>query len=244
MMKVVKNIIDSKILGRDFLDIVEFSMDEDFNKLEEKYIEENNPLYVSVKIPIENLSNIQFMETHGFSFIEIQIRETLRLNKSFDHIIFTPYKIEPVKSESDLDSVISIASETFNHDRYTLDNMLPDYFSGNRYKLLVEQSFNKADEYLYKFVNDSTGEILGFKTHRIVSENEATMLLGGIKETYKRSPLPGISSYLELNELFNKGITKITTHISGSNYGVLNLELKKFGYKVVQLFVVLRKIYS
>ena len=46
------------------------------------------------------------------------------------------------------------------------------------------------------------------------------------------------------NELIKKGIKKVTTHISGSNYGVLNLEVKEFGYKVVNSFVVLRKIYK
>ena len=90
----------------------------------------------------------------------------------------------------------------------------------------------------------SSGEILGFKTHKILSENEALMFLGGISEKYKRSPLPAINGYLELNELFKKGITKVTTHISGSNYGVLNLEVKAFGYKVSQTFMVLRKIYQ
>ena len=61
---------------------------------------------------------------------------------------------------------------------------------------------------------------------------------------YKKSPIPVINGYLELNELHKKGIKKVTTHISGSNYGVLNLEVKDFGYKVVNGFVVLRKIYE
>ena len=70
------------------------------------------------------------------------------------------------------------------------------------------------------------------------------MFLGGVSNKYKRSAIPVISGYLELNELIYKGIKKVTTHISGSNYGVLNLEVKEFGYKVVNSFVILRKIYK
>ena len=125
-----------------------------------------------------------------------------------------------------------------------MDPLIPKGFSGNRYKFLINQSFEQNDEFVYKFFNSQSGEILGFKTHKILSENEALMYLGGIVEKYKRSPLPAINGYLELNELFAKGIKKITTHISGSNYGVLNLEVKEFGYKVTQAFMVLRKVYQ
>jgi hypothetical protein len=149
-----------------------------------------------------------------------------------------------VTNESDLDAVLKIASNTFRHDRFSLDPLIPENFSGRRYKFLVKQSYEQKDEFVYKFFNSQTGEILGFKTHKILSKNEALMYLGGIAEKYKRSPLPAINGYLELNELFKKGITRVTTHISGSNYGVLNLEVKEFGYKVTQAFMVLRKIYQ
>ena len=122
--------------------------------------------------------------------------------------------------------------------------MIPETFSGERYKTLVRQSYKQKDEFVYKFFNSLTGEILGFKTHKILSDNEAIMYLGGISEKYKRSALPAINGFLELNVLFNKGITKVTTHISGGNYGVLNLEVKEFGYKVKNVFLVLRKIYK
>ena len=121
--------------------------------------------------------------------------------------------------------------------------MIPENFSGNRYKFLVQQSHVQNDEFLYKFFNSQTGEILGFKTHKLISDTEVLMYLGGIVEKFKRSPLPVINGYLELNELFNRGIKRVTTHISGSNYGVLNLEIKEFGYKVAQTFMILRKIY-
>lgn len=243
-MDVIVNSIDSTISGLTFLDIADFDPETDFKLVEKKYIREFNPFYVSVKLPVEQVNNIQILESYGFNFIEFQIRETLRLRKEFDHLNFSPYKLEPVTSKSDLETVLSIAADTFRHDRYTVDPFIPKSFSGDRYKYLVRKSFECTDEFVYKFFNTNSGEILGFKTHKLIGENQALMYLGGIAEKYKRSPLPGICGYLELNELFRQGIKIITTHISGANYGVLNLEVKEYGYKVTQAFVVLRKIYK
>jgi len=243
-MDIVINNIDSAAFGRNFLEIRNFSCNADFSEFEQEYVKRFNPYYVAVKIPVENLEEIHFLEKSGFSFIEIQIRETLRLKRPFTSNAFSPYKIELVTNETDLNSVLDIASNTFRHDRFTMDPMIQDDFSGMRYSLLVRQSFEKENESVYKFFNSNTGEIIGFKTHKILSDDEALMFLGGVVEKYKRSPLPAISGYLELNELYEKGIRKITTHISGSNYGVLNLEVKEFGYKVAMFFTVLRKIYK
>jgi hypothetical protein len=243
-MEILRNYVDSVVFGRNFLEIQNFSCDVSFPEFEKEYLEKFNPYYVAVKLPIENQKEIHLLEKSAFNFIETQIRETLRLKSLFNPISFSPYKLELVTAESDLNIILEIATKTFHHDRFTMDSMIPEGFSGNRYRYLVNQSFEQKDEFVYKFFNSQSGEILGFKTHKILSDKEALMYLGGIAEKYKRSPLPAICGYLELNELFRKGIRKITTHISGSNYGVLNLEVKEFGYKVTQAFIVLRKIYK
>ena len=243
-MIALKNETDSKVFGKNFLEIKDFSCNEDFIQFEKDYLGKYNPFYVAVKIPIEKLNDIHALEKMGFNFIETQIKETLRLKKPLSPISFYPYKLEPVSAESDLDAVLEIAANTFKHDRFSLDPMIPKNFSGDRYKFLVRQSYEQKNEFIYKFFNSQTDEILGFKTHKILATDEALMYLGGIVEKYKRSPLPVISGCLELNELLKKGITKVTTNISGGNYGVLNLEIKEFGYKVTQVFLVLRKIYK
>ena len=193
---------------------------------------------------MEEIENIHFLEKQNFSFVEFQLREVLRLKESYKPVTFYPYKLELITSPDDLNRVLEIAATTFKHDRVSADPLLLTTKSGERYQKYVRKSHETQDEFVYKLINTNTNEILGFKTHKIVSENEALMFLGGILNQYKKTPLPVISNYLELNELFAKGIRKITSHISGSNYGVINLELKEFGYKVTQAFVILRKIYG
>ena len=241
-MHINKIDIDSKIFGKNFLEIRDFSNDVDFKEFEQGYIKEYNPYYVSCKIPLENISEIQHIGHHGFEFIEFQLREKANLRKLFP--VFKPYKMELVSTDEDLETVLGIAATTFEHDRFSVDPLMEKTFSSERYKEYVLKSFRAEDECLYKLSNSETGEILGFKTHKIINGSEALMFLGGVANKYKKSAVPVINNYLELNELFNKGIKKVTTHISGGNYGVLNLEIKEFGYKVVNSFVVLRKIYN
>jgi len=240
-MHINKIEIDSKIFGKNFLEIRDFSNDVDFKEFEKGYIKEYNPYYVLCKIPLENIREIQSIGRYGFEFIEFQLREKANLRKLFP--VFKPYKMELVTTSDDLEIVLEIAATTFEHDRFSVDPLMEKNFSSRRYKEYVLKSFRANDEFLYKLFNSETGEILGFKTHKIVNGNEALMFLGGVANMYKKSPVPVINNYLELNELFHKGVKKVTTHISGGNYGVLNLEVKEFGYKVVNGFVVLRKIY-
>ncbi len=241
-MHVNKVEIDSQAFGKNFLEIRDYDSSADFGAFEAGYIKEYTPFYVSCKMPIENIKDIQALGKHGFEFIEYQVREQLGLKKAFP--VIKPYQFELVDNDADLQKVLEIADTTFEHDRFTIDPLLPKSFSGERYKAYVMKSYLAEDEFLYKCFNGTTGEILGFKTHKIINGNEAIMFLGGIDNKYKRSPIPVINGYLELNELLRKGVKKVTTHISGSNYGVQNLEIKEFGYKVTNGFVVLRKIYA
>jgi len=242
-MKVIKNTIDSIVYGRTFLEIVEYSSGLDFNQFENDYLKEFDPFYVSCKIPIEDIGLIQSLERNRFSFIEFQIREVLRLKKKYFLPGIENYQLQLV-TENDLEEVLNIAENTFEHDRFTIDPEISKSFSGKRYRAYVRKSFETDGEFLYKLINKETGEMLGFKSHKIISKDEVLMFLGGIVNKYKQTPIPVINAYLELNELFDKGIKKVTTNISGSNYGVLNLEVKLLDYKVAKAFVVLRKIYA
>src|SRR6201999_3058271 len=145
------------------------------------------------KGPVEDISSIHSLEKNGFSFIEFQIREVAKLKNTFKPFPFEPYKFEPVTNEDDLKEILSIASTTFEHDRFSIDPLISKSFSAERYKKYILKSFEAKDEFVYKFYNSTTQEILGFKTHKIISETEALMFLGGVVNKYKKSPIPVIS---------------------------------------------------
>ena len=189
-MEILRNYVDSVVFGKNFLEIQNFSSAVNFPEFEKEYLKKFNPYYVAAKLPIENLEEVHHLEEYGFSFIETQIRGTLRLKSLLNPITFSPYKLEQITTESDLNSILEIATNTFHHDRFSMDPMIPEGFSGNRYRYLVNQSFERKDEFVYKFFNSQSGEILGFKTHKVLSDNEALMYLGGLLKNIRDPRYP------------------------------------------------------
>lgn len=149
---------------------------------------------------------------------------------------------ERVTTEDHLREVLEIAANTFTDDRFLVDPKLGEAqkISSARYQAYVRQSFVRADERVYRLVNPTTQQTVAFKTHRIVSPDEALMLLGGVHTDYKSAGLAAINAYHEFNEMMKNGVKRFTTHVSARNYGVMNLEISGFQYRIKQTFVVLR----
>ena len=83
-MKVERIEIDSKVLGGNVLAISDFDPATEFAEFERRYVEEFRPIYVSCKIPLERISEIQILESQGFGLIEGQIRSLVKLRKMHD----------------------------------------------------------------------------------------------------------------------------------------------------------------
>jgi hypothetical protein len=241
-MNVSVNLVDSSALGRTVLEITDFKKTDDLSAAEQDYVARHHPGYVSCRLPIEDVGAIHALEKSGFQFLETVLRLSLALKRSYDTSAF-PYRFERVESEEMLQPVLQIASATFIDDRFSVDPQIPAGVSGDRYRRYVAKSFAAPDERVYRLVSQRTSEIVAFKTHRILSQREGLFLLGGVKTEYKRTAIPAINEYFELNLLREQRIEKMQTHISARNYGVMNLEIKGLGFRVESSFVVLRKLY-
>jgi hypothetical protein len=243
-MQVTKHEIDSQVLGRPIL-ALSGPWDADFARIESDYVRTHNPLYVVYKAPVEDIATIQHLEDHGFRFVETQLRLTFRLRGHFD-TSKAPYVFERVTNEDQLREVLAIAGNTFTDDRFLVDPLLRDaqQVSSARYQAYVRQSFLRPNERVYRLVNPTTGQTVAFKTHRIVSPDEALMLLGGVHTDYKNAGIAPINAYHEFNELIRNGVKRFTTHVSARNYAVINLEVGGFRYRLKQTLIVLRKVYA
>lgn len=242
-MKAERLEIDSRVLDGNVLAISEFDPEIQFGEFERSYVEEFHPIYVSCKIPLECISEIQILESHGFGLIEAQIRALVKLRKMHDTSRF-PYDFEPVTREEDLASVLEIAGTTFVHDRFSMDPRLAPGISGARYREYVRHSFRSPDEAVFRLVDRVSGQVVAFKTHRYVSEHEVLFLLGGVHPDYKNLGLGLINEYCEFNVLMRRGIRFGITHISASNYPILNLEIGNLGFRALTTFAVMRKTYN
>jgi hypothetical protein len=243
-MEIRKNEIDSRVLGRPVLDLIDLADDDDLSSAEREYIAHYHPAYVLSKVEIENLSLIHRLEDAGFRFVETQLRLTFTIKQPFD--TSGSYDFEEVVRESALEEVLAIVRETFTDDRWLIDPSFRDArsLSGKRYEAYVRQSFERPDERVYRLVERQSGKTLAMRTHRHLGNGAALMLLGGVHPDYKGAGIAPLTSFHEYNELLRQGITKITTHVSARNYGILNLEMSALKYRVTQTFAVLRKVYA
>lgn len=241
-MKVRHEAIDSEALGGPVLSVVDFDPKVEFLEFERQYRTDWNPRYVGCKVPLDSLEAIHILEGAGFNFVECQIRSTLSFRKPFPcdgH----PYRFERVESESELAPVLAIAGETFTHDRFSNDNGLAPGVSADRYRRYVMKSFQDPDERVFRLVENSTGVVVAFKTHKVLANGEILFLLGGVRPDLKDSGLGALNNYFEFNELKKQGFKKGTTHISAANTAVFNLEIGRMGFRVVGAFAVMRKLY-
>jgi hypothetical protein len=247
MPEAQRNAVDSAVLGRTVLDLRGVQEGTDFSAFEGQYRAKHDPSYVVCKLPAEELAAIHLLEDHGFRFIEFQMRLRGTIKKAYDHSAFG-YTYTPVTGHGpDLDAILEIAGEIFEHDRFSRDpyfRQFPNNISGERYRRYVLQSMSAPDESVYKLEDSATGEIAGFGTHRVTGPDTAVLLIGGVRNRYKGSGLGMINDRMTLNALHNKGIKSFLTHISGCNYPILDLEVRALGYRVQQSFVVLRKAYD
>jgi hypothetical protein len=245
-MKVMKNEIDSEILGRPVLEIAEFDGTGDFAILEAEYLKREDPIYITCRLNAEQIEDVHSLEDRGFRFVEFQMRLRGTLHKTYDTSAYN-YSYLPVTNPRDLEAVSKLASSIFEHDRVSRDPFFRGWrernISGERYRRYVLKSDAADDECVYKLVDNATQEIVGFSTHRILTADSALLLIGGVQNQHKKSGVGAINDYFALNELKRKGVKWFHTHVSGSNYPIINLEVKGIGFRVVQSFVVLRKVY-
>ncbi|MBB75083.1 MAG: hypothetical protein CMJ75_11295 [Planctomycetaceae bacterium] len=242
-MNVDRLPIDSDVLGASVLQLDVSDGIHDLSAVEADYLQNHRPGYVFCRVPVEDLATSSQLESHGFRFVEFQLRSELRLKKRYPVAAF-PYRYEPVANDDELQTVQAIAAETFVDDRWTVDPHVNAASSQARYRRYLEASWQREDEYLHKLTNPQTGEIVGFNSARRLDGSRVQLLLAGIAARYKGGGLGTILNYFVFNDFLEQGLRRIRTHHSGRNYAILNLELGHFQFRVVQTFVVLRKCYE
>ena len=241
-MGVERMDIDSLVFGREVLDIHDFDPAADFAAFERAYREQYNPGYVCAKVPMDRTSEIHALEEAGFRLSECQLRIGINLRKPYDTAAF-PYDFEQVTREEDLAEVVEIAGETFVYNRFYLDPCLDPTISGRRNREFVWQSFRSPEEAVYRLVERQGRRTVAFRTHRHSNSGEALLLLGGVHPAYKNLGLGLVNDYFYFNELIRMGVSHATTRISAANCPILNLEVVGLGFRVLDTWAVLRKLY-
>lgn len=241
-MEVYLESIDSAVWGGNVLSLSQVSAEDDVSSIEKIYVDKYDPVYVSVRIPLEEISTIAKFEKNGFSLIECQLRLRIGLSKEYDVSSFK-YRFGRISTDEQLKQVLAIARSSVSHDRLSVDNLVPKDISGRRYEAYVTQSFEKENEEVWGLFEVDSEQVLAYRTHRLSSSGMALLLLGGVRPDLKGSGVGVIASYFYLNQLKRCGIKMATTHISIINKPIFDLEVTRLGFRYQGVFAVLRKIY-
>jgi hypothetical protein len=230
--------IDSQIFGFDCWNILNPCEIEDFLSPVLSIKEKGKPALISCKIPLSEPNKIKNAESAGFKFSEVQFRTRLGLKNTYKTEKY-PYRYVKIQSEEQLTEVLEIAGTTFLHDRYTLDKKIGKALSGQRYARYLRKSFEEPDEEIWCVQSVASGKILTFRSHKIISDKEVLLLLGGVLPKLKGSGLGVVSSHFCFNQLYGSGFTHAITYVPATNIPILNLEIGHFKFRITESFLIL-----
>ncbi|MDR1045144.1 MAG: hypothetical protein LBP33_08515 [Candidatus Adiutrix sp.] len=242
-MNIVLEELDSQAFRRNVMKITD--PEADFGAFERDYILNRSPAYVYVKIPAENLGLVHYFENHGFRFVEFQLEMSKRLPaKKYDTSMFDSIlRLEEAGPEDDIEPILELADSIFDIDRIYLDPDLDSSLARRRYRLYITKSWQSPGERLIRCLDRRDNSLVGFHTHMKQEPASMLHLLGGVAAKHKGSGATIGFERLLFNRWIEEGIRKVTTHISLSNYKIMEAEYKAFDFKAKQSRVVLRKIY-
>jgi hypothetical protein len=231
--------VDSDVLGHNVFALAGATCEGDFVSASRKAAEQGDRWYIVTKLPADEIARVQAAEQAGFRYVETQLRTSLRLKVGFD-VSKYPYDYVQVLTEEEFSEVAHIARSTIEHDRFSRDPFIGGALSGNRYERYLRNSFEASTDQIWSVRSRRSGELLTFRSHRPVTDNEVNLLIGGVHPAHKDVGLGVISSHFCFNALRAAGFKKAVTHISASNLPILNLEVGGLNFRVTNTFVVLR----
>ena len=245
-MKVIREELDSRAFGRNVLQIVEPEPAPDFKDFETGYLAAFTPFYVYVKIPAEGLPLIHYFEDQGFRFMEFQLRMSRRLpRRKFDTAMFDEVlALSALGPDDDLEPTLRLADEVLKVDRVFMDPALPEGPASKRYRLYITNSWKTEDEEVLNFHDRRSGQLVSFHTHKYLGEGLVLTFLGGTARECQGSGLSRGCTLKFFNHWIERGVRRVRTHISLTNYKIMEDEYKGADYKAEQSFAILRKIYG
>lgn len=234
--------IDSQLWGRSVLNIRSVSTTDDFQALEADYIARHAPAYVYSAVELADVPRIEFLSHAGFSPIDCQLLLRVSFRRQFDTSAHG-LSYRQVVTQTQLDEVLSIASELDFNDRFSRDPVVPPGFATQRYLAYLRQSFTADSDEIWSVCDSGTGKLLTFRSHRHVGNGEVQLLLGGVRKELHGEGLGAISTHFCFNQMAAAGIRRASTRISMTNKSVFDLEVTHFGFRYVSTSLILRKCY-
>ena len=178
---------------------------------------ENNFDFSITRVNSYQKDLISFLQKNNFYNIETTYEISCRASK----IKNIQINNKKVSKQCDIEELCSLSSGMFNHGRFVEDPNLGKKLSDKRYYNFTKDLYNSDNDRLFMFSKD---KIIGFMFYKTTGQ-KTNLILGGMQPKF--SHLAKFFWSRVFSELPEQNI--ISTVISGSNIGVMNL-YSHFGF--------------
>jgi hypothetical protein len=240
-------------LARDNFDTLHFGYDvfnlrfqENGSGLKESYKDGiahlTAPFLVTTYLPIQSVEHIAEIQELGFQFIECRVYVTKEIRQYYSTNDLYPFSFQRVNDYPVLNELLK-RSETMDFDdRYSCDPRINKGLALKRNLVFLEQSFQRDNEPIFILKNEFSEEILGFRSFRLDSDIEVSMLLCGVLPNQQSDKYLRMINSFELEALGKIGVQYVNAVLSARNYSEVNRYIAENGFQIEKIEYVCRKI--
>lgn len=164
-------------------------------------------------VKIDPLANHKLLHAYGFYYVDTLIEPRCKKEK----LQLFHNNMVHLTTDFNVDNVLDIAANTFEHGRFHRDNMIPNHLANKRYMRWVEDLIEENGIYALIYNEKEVG-FYGFKNDRV--------LLLSIHPDYQGANLAKSFTSMCVKRQFELGYEELKTSISAANVKSLNLFIK------------------
>ena len=214
---------DERSMNLRINEILDLKVGKHFSKVYDEYCNHckaNNIEYSMTRVNTDNKQAISFLQEKGFYGVETIYEVNCRVS-NLQNLYHKEMKRKNITKHCDIEDLCYLASQMFNHGRFTEDPNIGKVLGDKRYCNFSKDLYGGNFDRMFMF---SKKELIGFMFYGI-KEKRTELILGGMSQRYPHLAR-GFWSKVFL-ELPQDNI--ITATISGTNIGVMNL-YSHFGF--------------
>jgi RimJ/RimL family protein N-acetyltransferase len=184
------------------------------------WVRSNEIKLISCRLPSDRMTEVFFLEEHGFRFIETVLHpfcenlEPFALLEEKELVICRP-------DESDLPAIGAIAESAFTNERFYVDPRLSKAKSGLRYRRWAENSYAHPSQILLKIQRRK--DIVAFFVVERVTVDEVYWHLTAINPAFQGQGYGRRVWAAMLSRHYGREVKVVSTTIAARNLRVLNL---------------------
>ena len=208
---------------------------------EKEIVSAYNPAMITAFLPVGDVKSISHFSACNYQFIECRLLVEKDLNEVKSYNLY-PYEFIEVTNRTQLNILKKIFRTLTFDDRFFHDPLVDRELALQRNIFFLEQSYKRKNEFIYILQNSFSKEVLGFRSFKLNSKTEASMLISGIVKEKQEENLQEFINLFELEKLYNLNIRSVKAVISAQNFDEINHYIAKYGYTIYDSKILFRKV--